>query len=176
VGASAPVPQLRPCWLLRRFLEPARPSHYEAPGHPIIEGYDPPEGWGWCYADEVAVNLRGNTTPQPAPIPRYFPSGRDFEGVPMPPNAEADSSILWIEGPHPRRLRLMCPAGERSDTTGRIRSLLYRPHRPRPDRLLPRGLSYACRRPKLLYGNGQLQTASRRHFLVPPGQSGRSIR
>ena len=33
------------------------------------------------------------------------------------------------------------------------------------------GLSYALRRPKLLYGDGQLQTASRRHCHVPPGQS-----
>src|SRR5437660_6968849 len=27
--------------------------HFHASGHPIIEGYDPPEGWGWCYVDEV---------------------------------------------------------------------------------------------------------------------------
>ena len=24
-------------------------KHFHATGHPIIEGYDPPEGWGWCY-------------------------------------------------------------------------------------------------------------------------------
>ena len=36
---------------------------------------------------------------------------------------------------------------------------------------LPRGLSYACRHPKPLYGDGQLQTASRRHCHVPPRQS-----
>jgi hypothetical protein len=23
----------------------------------IIEGYDPPEGWGWCYVDEVFLDL-----------------------------------------------------------------------------------------------------------------------
>jgi hypothetical protein len=23
-------------------------KHYHATRHPIIEGYDPPEGWGWC--------------------------------------------------------------------------------------------------------------------------------
>ncbi len=28
-------------------------KHFRATGHPIIEGYDPPEGWGWCYIDEV---------------------------------------------------------------------------------------------------------------------------
>jgi hypothetical protein len=26
-------------------------KHFHATGHPIIEGYDPPEGWGWCYVD-----------------------------------------------------------------------------------------------------------------------------
>ena len=31
--------------------------HYHATGHLIIEGYDPPEGWGWCYADEVFFDL-----------------------------------------------------------------------------------------------------------------------
>ena len=30
-------------------------KHFHATGHPIIEGYDPPEGWGWCYIDEVDV-------------------------------------------------------------------------------------------------------------------------
>ena len=25
--------------------------------HPIIEGYDPPEGWGWCYVDEITLDL-----------------------------------------------------------------------------------------------------------------------
>jgi hypothetical protein len=32
-------------------------SHFHATGHPIIEGYDPPEGWGWCYMDEVLFDL-----------------------------------------------------------------------------------------------------------------------
>lgn len=47
-------------------------AHHEASGHPIIEGYDPPEGWAWCYLDEVPVNLHGNTTPQRGPIPKFF--------------------------------------------------------------------------------------------------------
>jgi hypothetical protein len=29
--------------------------HFHATGHPIIEGYEPPEGWGWCYVDEVML-------------------------------------------------------------------------------------------------------------------------
>ena len=32
-------------------------KHFHATGHPIIEGYDPPEGWGWCYVDETFVDL-----------------------------------------------------------------------------------------------------------------------
>ncbi len=38
-------------------------------GHPIIEGYEPPEGWGYCYVDEVEVELPDQT---PQLIPRYF--------------------------------------------------------------------------------------------------------
>jgi Zn-finger in ubiquitin-hydrolases and other protein len=39
--------------------------------HPIIECNDPPEGWGWCYVDEMVIDLGGGTTPQNGPIPRY---------------------------------------------------------------------------------------------------------
>lgn len=47
-------------------------AHHRATGHLIIEGYDPPEGWGWCYADEVFFDLGNDTTPQDGPIPRYY--------------------------------------------------------------------------------------------------------
>jgi hypothetical protein len=47
-------------------------AHFHATRHPIIEGYDPPEGWGWCYVDETMVDLDGRTTPQLKPIPRYY--------------------------------------------------------------------------------------------------------
>lgn len=40
--------------------------------HPIIEGYDPPEGWGWCYVDEIGFDLTERATPQRGPIPRYY--------------------------------------------------------------------------------------------------------
>ena len=46
--------------------------HFHRTQHPIIEGYDPPEGWGWCYVDEVMFDLGGNVTPQLGPIPRYY--------------------------------------------------------------------------------------------------------
>ena len=45
-------------------------KHFHTTGHPIIEGYDPPEGWGWCYVDERFVELP-ETTPQRGPIPRF---------------------------------------------------------------------------------------------------------
>jgi hypothetical protein len=47
-------------------------KHFHRTSHPIIEGYDPPEGWGWCYIDEVMFDLGGNVTPQLGPIPRYY--------------------------------------------------------------------------------------------------------
>ena len=46
-------------------------AHYRATSHPIIEGYDPPEGWGWCYPDKSMVELP-DQTPQLGPIPRYY--------------------------------------------------------------------------------------------------------
>ncbi len=45
-------------------------AHYHATEHPIIEGYDPPEGWGWCFVDETMVDLP-DQTPQWGPIPCY---------------------------------------------------------------------------------------------------------
>jgi hypothetical protein len=47
-------------------------GHFFATSHPIIEGYDPPEGWGWCYVDEVMLDLSDQATPQDGPIPRYY--------------------------------------------------------------------------------------------------------
>jgi Zn-finger in ubiquitin-hydrolases and other protein len=46
--------------------------HFHATQHPIIEGYDPPEGWGWCYVDETLFDLGDRTTPQDGPIPKYY--------------------------------------------------------------------------------------------------------
>lgn len=37
--------------------------HYHATRHPVMEGYDPPEGWGWCYVDETFIDL-GTDTPR----------------------------------------------------------------------------------------------------------------
>jgi len=72
VAAFAPVPDLRPCRVLRRLSEPARNRHFQATRHPVIEGYDPPEGWGWCYIDEIMLDLSDRATPHNGPIPRYY--------------------------------------------------------------------------------------------------------
>jgi hypothetical protein len=45
-------------------------QHWLATGHPVIEGYDPPEGWGWCYEDDIVLKLK-HRTPQRGPIPRF---------------------------------------------------------------------------------------------------------
>jgi thioredoxin reductase (NADPH) len=47
-------------------------KHFHATRHPIIEGYDPPEGWGWCYVDEVMLDLSDRATPHNGRIPRYY--------------------------------------------------------------------------------------------------------
>src|ERR1700733_6961016 len=46
--------------------------HFHVTGHPVIEGYDPPEGWGWCYVDEIFIDLSDRVTSQLGPIPRYY--------------------------------------------------------------------------------------------------------
>src|SRR5450432_3234074 len=47
-------------------------KHFHATSHPIIEGYDPPEGWGWCFVDKVVFDLSDRKTPHDGPIPRYY--------------------------------------------------------------------------------------------------------
>lgn len=46
-------------------------AHFHQTGHPIIEGYDPPEGWGWCYVDKTVVGLPDQTV-QRGPIPKFY--------------------------------------------------------------------------------------------------------
>lgn len=46
-------------------------AHFHETGHPVIEGYDPPEGWGWCWVDEIGFDLTDRKTPHPRPIPRF---------------------------------------------------------------------------------------------------------
>ena len=47
-------------------------KHFKSSGHPVIEGYDPPEGWGWCFIDHVTIDLGTDTTRQDGPIPRFY--------------------------------------------------------------------------------------------------------
>lgn len=45
--------------------------HYRATAHPVIEGYDPPEGWAYCYVDGEFADLGTDTTAQRLPIKRW---------------------------------------------------------------------------------------------------------
>src|ERR1700704_3097723 len=38
-------------------------KHFHATGHPVIEGYDPSEGWGWCYIDNVILDPAQRSDP-----------------------------------------------------------------------------------------------------------------
>jgi hypothetical protein len=46
-------------------------KHYHATRHPIIEGYDPPEGWVWRYVDKAMFDLSHRMTPRNDLMPRY---------------------------------------------------------------------------------------------------------
>ena len=46
-------------------------AHFHATQHPIVEAYDPPDGWGWCYIDGTFIDLGDDTTPQIGPIPKF---------------------------------------------------------------------------------------------------------
>lgn len=81
--------------------------HFHATGHPIIEGYDPPEGWGWCYVDEVFIDLGDRTTPQIGPIPRFVEFDRQVRsGAPhllLPPRSNETWHFLKPRGRAPRK-------------------------------------------------------------------------
>jgi hypothetical protein len=47
-------------------------QHFHATRHPIIEAYDPPDGWGWCFVDEVMLDLSERATPHNGRIPRFY--------------------------------------------------------------------------------------------------------
>ena len=47
-------------------------AHFHATQHPIIEGYNPPEGWGWCYVDRLMLDLGDDPTLHNGPIPSYL--------------------------------------------------------------------------------------------------------
>lgn len=39
--------------------------HFHVTGHPVMEAYFEPEGWGWCYIDEVMIDLQDDVTEHP---------------------------------------------------------------------------------------------------------------
>ena len=42
-------------------------KHFHASGHPIMESYDPPDPWGWCYVDEEMLDFTGLQSPHGGP-------------------------------------------------------------------------------------------------------------
>jgi uncharacterized UBP type Zn finger protein len=38
-------------------------QHFQSTSHPIMESYDPPDPWGWCFVDEEMLDFRGQQTP-----------------------------------------------------------------------------------------------------------------
>ena len=47
-------------------------STFTPPVTRLLSGYDPPEGWGWCYVDRVTFDLSNRMTPHNGPIPRFI--------------------------------------------------------------------------------------------------------
>jgi uncharacterized UBP type Zn finger protein len=41
-------------------------KHFHATAHAIMESYDPPDPWGWCYVDEEMLDFTEIATPHPA--------------------------------------------------------------------------------------------------------------
>jgi len=62
--------ELNPSYGLGRLTDRHATAHFHKTHHPIIEGYDPPEGWGWCFVDEVFIEL-DHPTKQVGPIKRW---------------------------------------------------------------------------------------------------------
>jgi hypothetical protein len=54
----------------RRTATP--PSIFSRRAIRSFEGYDPPEGWGWCYINEVMLDLSDRATPHNGAIPRFY--------------------------------------------------------------------------------------------------------
>ena len=71
LGPPTPLSRRRSCRLLRRLSKSPCYCHFHATEHPVIDGYNPPEGWGWCFIDEVMVVLPDQTA-RIGPIPRYI--------------------------------------------------------------------------------------------------------
>jgi uncharacterized UBP type Zn finger protein len=37
-------------------------AHYRASGHPLVQSFEPGEDWYWCFLDQVAFELAGDTS------------------------------------------------------------------------------------------------------------------
>jgi hypothetical protein len=37
-------------------------AHFGATGHPLVQSFEPGENWYWCYVDDVAFEVPGETS------------------------------------------------------------------------------------------------------------------
>jgi uncharacterized UBP type Zn finger protein len=37
-------------------------AHFHATSHPLVQSFEPGENWYWCYADDVMLELDGETS------------------------------------------------------------------------------------------------------------------
>jgi hypothetical protein len=60
-------------------------KQFKSTNHPVIEGYDPPEGWGWCLVDKVMIGgLIAAASHQPALAQRYTGKLQESQSVQFP--------------------------------------------------------------------------------------------
>ncbi len=72
-------------------------KHFHATQHPIIEGYDPPEGWGWCYVDEAAFDLSDRKTPHNGRIRAITENVKRLVGRLLEASvAKSAADALWL--------------------------------------------------------------------------------
>ena len=65
MGTPAALPGLRHVGCCDQSIGKHATKHFQATQHPVMEDYYPGEGWGWCYVDEVMIDLGGDVTAHP---------------------------------------------------------------------------------------------------------------
>jgi len=77
-------------------------KHFRATKHPIIEAYDPPEGWSWCFVDEVMFIFRTARRCMWVPFPNITEAS--------PPSLRQQSTDV-IDADRPRHTSPRCRRG-----------------------------------------------------------------
>jgi|GEM_PF-77420 len=76
-------------------------KHYHATGHPIMESYDPPDPWGWCYIDQEMLDFSGNQTahlnPSSVPFKSHAVINEGSGGLFSPGLSNVDNISATVE-------------------------------------------------------------------------------